>query len=131
MYIIIVGCGEVGLRLAQSLSQGQDNVVVIDSKRRALERLGARFNGRTIVGDALDLEILQEAGLDGCDVLFVLTGNENLNLVVGQTAQKLYKMNKVVIQVQSFSKEDIFRKKGLIIVNRTNLFLDKFKECIS
>ena len=130
MYIIIVGCGEVGLRLAQELALGQDDIVVIDTSRRALERLGARFNGRSIHGDGLDLEVLTEAGINSCDVVFVLTGNETLNLVIGQVAQKTFKVKKAAVQVHSLAKEEIFRKKGLIIINRTNLFLDKFKQCI-
>jgi len=130
MYIIIVGCGSVGLRLAQDLSLSRDNVVVIDKSREALGRLGNRFNGRTLIGDALDLNILQEAGVHTCDASFILTGNENLNLVIGQVAQKIFKVKKVIIQMHSFSKEKVFRKHGLIIINRTNLFLEKFKNCL-
>ena len=131
MYIVIVGCGSVGLRLAQDLSLSKDNVVVIDKSRDALGKLGARFNGRTIIGGALDLNVLQEAGMHSCDATFVLTGNENLNLVIGQVAQKTFKVKKVIIQMHSFSKEKIFRREGLIIINRTNLFLDKFKHSIA
>ena len=130
MYIIIVGLGSVGLRLAQDLSLSKDNVVVIDKNMDALAKLGSRFNGRTIVGDALDLGVLQEAGMQACDAVFVLTGNENLNLVIGQVAKKTFKVKKVIIQMHSFSKEELYRKQDLIIINRTNLFLDKFKDCI-
>jgi len=104
--------------------------VVIDKSREALGRLGNRFNGRTLIGDALDLNILQEAGVHTCDASFILTGNENLNLVIGQVAQKIFKVKKVIIQMHSFSKEKVFRKHGLIIINRTNLFLEKFKNCL-
>ena len=130
MYIIIVGLGSVGLRLAQDLSLSKDNVVVIDKNREALVKLGNRFNGRTIIGDALDVSVLQEAGMKACDAVFVLTGNENLNLVIAQVAQKIFKVKKVVVQMHSFSKEELYKKQDLIIINRTNLFLDKFKDCI-
>ena len=131
MYIIIIGCGEVGSRLAKDLSSGKDNVVVIDRSRKALKKLGVRFNGRTLRGDGLDLETLEEAGITSCDVIFVLTGNEDLNLVIGQVAKRMYKVKKVVVQAHSYYKEEIFKNKELVIVNRTNLFLDKFKQCIS
>ena len=130
MYIIIVGCGNVGQRLAQEFSLSKDNVVVIDKSREALGRLGGRFNGKTIIGDALDTSVLEQAAMYSCDAAFVLTGNENLNLVIGQVAKKIFKVKKVIIQMHSFSKEEVFKKQGLIIINRTNLFLDKFKNCL-
>lgn len=130
MYIIIVGCGDIGYRLSLEFSSGDDNIVVIDKNRRATENLGTRFNGRIIIGDALDVDVLREANMDTADIVFVLTGNENLNLVIGQLAQKMFKVKKVVVQVRSFLKEEVFKKKGLIIINRTNFFLDKFKKCI-
>jgi len=130
MYIIIVGCGDVGSKLARDLSTGKDNVVVVDRSRKALKKLGLRFNGRALRGDGLDIETLEEAGITSCDVMFMLTGDEDLNLVVGQVAKKMYKVNRVVVQAHSYYKEEIFRNKELVIVNRTNLFIDKFKQCI-
>ncbi|MBN2120235.1 MAG: TrkA family potassium uptake protein [Candidatus Omnitrophica bacterium] len=130
MYIIIVGCGSVGAKLAQDFSLSRDNVVVIDKSRKALGRLSVPFNGRTLIGDAMDLKILQESGISSCDAIFVLTGNENFNLVLGQIAQKMFKVKKVIVQMFSFSKEEAFKKKDLVIINRTNLFLGRFKECI-
>jgi len=49
MYIIIIGCGEIGAGLAMELAAGKDDVVVIDHTRESLAQLGTRFNGRTIV----------------------------------------------------------------------------------
>ena len=130
MYIIIIGCGRVGAKLAQDFSLSKDDVVVIDKSRKALGRLAAPFNGRTIIGDALDQTVLHEAGIEHCDAIFILSGNEDFNLVVGQVAQKMFGVKKVIVQVFSFPKEAAFRDKGLTIINRTNLFLDKFKDCL-
>jgi len=130
MYIIIVGCSEIGSRLAKSFSSGKDNVVVIDKSRRALKNLGPGFNGRAVNANGGDLGVLKEAGIESADVLVVLTSNENLNLVIAQAAKKIYNVKKAVVQIQSPQKEEVFKKKGIIMVNRTNLFLDEFKQCI-
>ena len=130
MHIIIIGCGDLGARLAQDLSLGKDNIVIIDTSRNALKKLGMHFNGRTLRGDGLDPKILEEAGVNSCDLVFVLTGNEDLNIVIAEAVQKMYKVNKVVIQINSLFKEDLVAKKGIITVNRTNLFLEQFKKCI-
>ena len=130
MYIIIIGCGQVGSKLAQDFSASKADVVVIDKSRKALSRLAAPFNGRTIIGDALDLNTLHEAGIESCDAIFILTGNENFNLVIGQVAQKMFKVKKVIVQMFSFPKEAVFQNKGFTIINRTNLFLGTFKDCL-
>ncbi|RLE46225.1 TrkA family potassium uptake protein [Candidatus Woesearchaeota archaeon] len=130
MYIIIIGCGELGIKLAEELSWDKHDVVVIDKKLSALRKLGSNFNGQTISADALDLEVLKTAGIERAEVLFLLTGNDNLNLVIGQLAKKMFKVRKVIVQVFSFSKERVFKNKGLIIINRNNLFLDRFKEAL-
>lgn len=131
MYIIIVGCGDVGSRLAQELSQGKDNVVVIERSLYALGKLGSRFNGQTLIGDGMDVKILQEAGIENCDVLFALTDNDNLNLVIAQIAQKIFGVKKVVLQVRDFDKEVFARSRGLTVINRNTYFLEMFKRCIS
>ena len=61
-YIIIVGCGKTGKTLALELAQAH-NVVVIDRSRRALDSLGETFNGKKILGDALNVAVLEEAGI--------------------------------------------------------------------
>ncbi|MCD6539372.1 MAG: NAD-binding protein [Candidatus Omnitrophica bacterium] len=130
MYIIIIGCGELGVKLAEELSLDKHDVVVIDKRRSALRKLGSNFNGQTISADALDLEVLKTAGIEKADALFLLTGNDNLNLVIGQLAKKVFKVRKVIVQVFSFFKEEVFKNKDLIIINRNNLFLDRFKEAL-
>ncbi len=130
MYIIIIGCGELGVKLAGELSLDKHDVVVIDKRLSALRKLGSNFNGQTIRADALDLEVLKTAGIEKADVLFLLTGNDNLNLVIGQLAKKVFKVRKVIVQVFSFSKEEVFRNKGFTIINRSNLFLDRFREAL-
>ncbi len=130
MNIIIVGCGDLGSRLGENLSLGKDNVIVIDVSRRALKRLGLNFNGKAQRGDGLDPEVLEEAGIKSTDILFSLTGNEDLNIVIGQVAQKIYKVEKVIVQLHSAFKEEMVGKKGIVAVNRTNLFLEEFKKCI-
>jgi trk system potassium uptake protein len=130
MNIIIVGCGELGSRLAENLSKGKDNIVVIDTSRKALKKLGIQFNGQAQQGDGLDPVVLERAGIESGDILFSLTGDEDLNLVIGQAAKKMYGVSKVIIQLHSSFKEGLAAKKGLIAVNRTNLFLEEFKKCI-
>lgn len=129
-YIIIVGCGKVGKELALEFSSA-DNVVVVDKNLKNLDSLGDDFNGKKIWADALDINTLDEAGVKEADAIFLLTGNDNLNLVVGKVAKRKYKIGKVVLQVNDAMKQRIFREEGLTIINRTYLIVDVLKKSIS
>ena len=128
-YIIIVGCGKTGRALALEFSQAH-NVVVIDRNRNVLKTLGQDFNGKKVVGDALNLEILEAAGIKEADALVLVTGNDNLNLVIGKIAREKYKVGKVALQVYDLRKKKLFAKEGLIIVDRTYLLVEVFRKCI-
>jgi trk system potassium uptake protein TrkA len=57
MYIIVVGCGKVGSNLAKELSIENHNVVVIDNDPERFKLLGSGFNGKTVLGVAIDEDI--------------------------------------------------------------------------
>ena len=130
MNILIVGCGRIAQHLAREFSRGEDNVVVIDKNRQALSALGERFNGQAIFGDAIEQETLEKAGIKNADIVFVITGDDNLNLVIAQIALKIYKRKKVITQVYDNQKSELFKDKGFVIVNRTRIFLETFKQYI-
>ncbi|MCK5491601.1 MAG: NAD-binding protein, partial [Candidatus Omnitrophica bacterium] len=83
-----------------------------------------------IWADALDVKALEDAGIKDSDIVYLLTGNDNINLVVGKVIKKKYGVKKVVLQVNDTMKKKIFTEEGLIIFNRTHLFVEVLKECI-
>ena len=129
-YIIIVGCGKTGKELALELSK-TENVVIVDKNLKSVDSLGDDFNGKKIWGDALDLNTLEDAGVKEADSIFLLTGNDNLNLVVGKVVKRKYKIKNVALQVNDVIKKRLFREEGLTIVNRTYLIVEVLKKCIS
>jgi len=129
-YIVIIGCGKIGKGLAFELSKGE-NVVVVDRSLRNLDSLGDDFNGKKIWADAMDTVTLEKAGIKEASVVFLLTGNDNLNLVVGKVIKRKYGVQKVVLQVNDATKEKIFKEHGLSIINRTNLVVEVLRKCIS
>lgn len=129
-YIVIIGCGKIGKGLALELSK-EENVVVVDRSLRNLDSLGDDFNGKKIWADAMDTATLEKAGIKEANVVFLLTGNDNLNLVVGKVIKRKYGVQKVVLQVNDATKEKIFKEQGLSIINRTNLVVEVLHKCIS
>jgi len=86
-YIIIIGCGKTGKNLALELSK-DNNVVVIDKSLRRLDSLDDDFNGKKIWADALDIDTLEKAEAKGASAVYLLTGNDNINLVVGKVVKE-------------------------------------------
>lgn len=127
--LVIIGCGKTGAELAKEFSRFC-NVTVVDKNMRALDSLGDNFNGRKILGDALDIKVLELAEIKETDAVVLVTGNDNLNLVVGKIVKDRYKVKKVVLQIYDTAKREIFQDKDLIIIDKTSLLVKVFKECI-
>ncbi|MCF7908390.1 MAG: NAD-binding protein [Candidatus Omnitrophica bacterium] len=128
-YVVVVGCGKIGTELALELSK-TENVVAVDKSLKKLDSLGDDFNGKKIWADALDINTLENAGISEANVVYLLTGNDNLNLVVGRVARRKYDVKKVIVQVNDAMKKKIFSEEGLSIVNKTYLIVEVLKKCI-
>lgn len=128
-YIIIIGCGKTGKDLAYELAK-TENVVVVDKSLKNLDSLGDDFNGKKIWADALDINTLEKAEVKDADAVYLLTGNDNLNLVVSKVIKRKYGVKKIVLQVNDAMKKKIFKEEGLTIVNRTYLIVEVLKKCI-
>jgi trk system potassium uptake protein TrkA len=130
MYIIIVGCGRVGSELASLLSSENNNIVVIDRKQSAFERLGSAFNGLTLLGNGFDLELLKQAGIEKADALCALTNGDNTNLIAAQVAKKIFKVPKAIARVYDPQRAAIYSALGLDIISGTLLFASMLRDKI-
>ena len=81
MKIIVVGCGDVGAGLAQTLAQRTHQVTVVDINPDAFERLGSSFKGRTVLGIGFDRDVMIQAGVERVDGLAAVTSSDETNVV--------------------------------------------------
>jgi trk system potassium uptake protein TrkA len=130
MYVIIVGCGRVGSELAKLLSSEGHNVVIIDKKQEAFDRLGGTFNGVTMVGNGFDLELLKQAGIEKTDTFCAVTNGDNTNLISAQVAKKIFKVPKVLARVYDPQRAHIYTALGLDIISGTILFASMLRDKI-
>ncbi|HHY96062.1 MAG TPA: TrkA family potassium uptake protein [Firmicutes bacterium] len=114
MYVIVAGCGNLGAELARTLADEGQDVVVIDRDRTAFERLGSAFDGVTVTGTAIDEDVLRQAGIERADALAAVTGSDQVNLMVGQVATRVFGRKQVVVRVSDPALEDLYRRLGLI-----------------
>ena len=89
--IVVVGAGNIGLRVAKQIEATPGMRCKMIENNRARAEQAAEELDRTIVlnGDALNLEILAEAGIAEADAIVALTNDDRANLLSCALAAQL------------------------------------------
>ena len=88
MNIIIVGCGKVGSTIAEHLHDEGHSIVVVDRRADKLETLSNKIDIMTVEGNGATNSILNEAGIENCDLLIAVTSLDEVNLYCCLIAKK-------------------------------------------
>ncbi|MDH7577798.1 MAG: NAD-binding protein [Bacillota bacterium] len=121
MHVIIVGSGRLGSLLAQILSTEGHDVVVIDRESSAFARLGSGFNGTTLAGTGIDIDVLRKAGIETADGLAAVTTDDSTNVMAAQVAKELFRVPKVIARIYDPEREQIYHEFGLETVSPITL----------
>lgn len=127
MHVVIAGCGRVGSQLATLLAGEGHDVVVIDKNEGSFRRLGSNFSGKTLQGNAYDLDDLKEAGIENADVFCALTNLDNTNIMASQVAKKIFKVPEVIGRLYNPERLATYQKLGLSMVCGTILVAQEVK----
>ncbi|MFK5984864.1 MAG: Trk system potassium transporter TrkA [Pseudomonadota bacterium] len=119
MKIIILGAGQVGASLAETLSHENNDISVVDNDNKKLELLRDRLDINTIFGLASHPDILLQAGGPDAEMLIAVTNSDEVNMVACQIAYTLFHTPTRIARVRSskyLAKEkEIFNDKALPI----------------
>lgn len=113
MYLVILGCGKLGSTVANLLSREKHNIVVIDKDSSGFHLLDPAFNGITILGNGIDVDVQRKAGVDGADAFIAVSGNDATNLMAAQVARRVYHVPKVLARVSDSENEGLYRYFGI------------------
>lgn len=89
MKIVIAGGGKVGYAIAKYLSVENSDVVVIDKRDVAIERINNNLDVMCIKGSCTSLKVLMEAGVNESDIFIAVTDSDELNMLCSLAAKKL------------------------------------------
>jgi voltage-gated potassium channel len=96
-HFIICGCGRVGKNVAKELYLTQREFVMTDIDESALSEFMPDMKGTPYLeGDCTDDEFLLELGIERAKGIFVVSGNDNTNLVICLSARQLNPDIKIV-----------------------------------
>lgn len=101
MKIIILGAGQVGSSVAESLVSEENEIHVIDMDSARLRQLESRFDLRTVAGNAALPSVLRQAGAQDADLLIAVTQSDQTNLCACRTAETLFRIPIKVARLRS------------------------------
>ncbi len=119
MKALVVGCGRVGASLARTLDGAGWDVAVVDEREDALDRLGDGWRQGFVVGQGIDLDVLEEAGIGDADTVVAATDGDNTNIVIAQVARLRYEVDRVAARIQDPARAEFYRGRGIEIVSPT------------
>ena len=132
MKCLIVGCGRVGGLLAGRLDSEGHEVTVIDENTAAFAKnLPQSFNGATVLGNGIDMDVLRGAGIAETDVFVIVTQGDNRNLMGAQIAKEIFGVRRVLCKVNDPIRAQTYRSRGIETWSRTTILSELIHEIIT
>lgn len=87
--VMIVGGGQIGYSVAKSIEMEDINVTVIEKDERRCFELAEKLNNSVILnGDGTSLPLLQEEGIENCDVFVTASHEDEVNVMAALISKK-------------------------------------------
>jgi trk system potassium uptake protein len=118
---VIVGCGRVGSVIADAFDRAGHQVIVLDQKTSAFDRLPGAFKGAAVRGDGTDEDTLRRAGAADADVFMALTEGDNRNVMAAQLATEALGAGQVIAKINDPLRASAYAELGIATLCRTNL----------
>ncbi|MEB3430010.1 NAD-binding protein [Citroniella saccharovorans] len=120
MNIIVVGAGKVGRQIIGELSDSCD-IVLIENSEKIIEDITSEYDIQSILGNAVNVDVLKEAGAKNADIFISVTGSDELNIISSMIANKLGAKSTVArVRSPEYSKSAKFLSSSLNITKLIN-----------
>jgi trk system potassium uptake protein TrkA len=116
--IVILGAGQVGSSVAESLVSERNDITVIDLEPERLRALEDRLDLRTVQGSGGHPSVLKQAGIEDADLLIAVTQSDDTNLVACRLAARLFNVPRRIARLRStdyLSNEKVIGEEGFDI----------------
>ncbi len=133
MKIIIVGCGKVGVTLAEQLNNEGHDITLIDQNSSVLESVVDSIDVMGVVGNGAVSKIQMEAGIEDADLLIATTNSDELNMLCCLIAKKAGNCHTIArIRKPEYSTEINYLREELnlsLAINPELAAARKFPDC--
>ncbi len=107
-HAIILGCGDVGIRVVETLQNANVSFTVVDSNAKNFE--GANYD--FIVGNATDEDILREAGMERASTVIITLSDDTDIIFATLIARGLNPRSAILARANSYRSIDKIYKAG-------------------
>ena len=128
MKIVIAGGRNKAKFLIESLQKKSHHLIVIHPDQSYCDNLASDYQIPNIYGEPTKKYVLEDADIQGADVLIALTANDADNFIICQMAQKLFFVKKVVCVVTNPGNVEIFKNLGVHTVISATYMVAKLIE---
>ncbi|HBR96207.1 MAG TPA: Trk system potassium transporter TrkA [Gammaproteobacteria bacterium] len=101
MKIIVLGAGQVGSTVANSLAKENNDITVVDTNADVLNDLHNTLDIRTIQGSGSHPAILKDAGAEDADMIVAATNADEVNMVACQIAYSMFRTPTKIARIRS------------------------------
>ena len=124
MYVLIVGAGKVGLNLGRELRAKGHEVTLIESDAGRFAAVEEEFEHQAQYGDGSELWVLERAGVERCEMVIAVTGDDEDNMLISQVAKEKYLVEHTIARVNNPRNLEHFELLGIRpAVSATDLIL--------
>jgi trk system potassium uptake protein TrkA len=136
MFVIIIGGGKVGTRLATLLLAGSHRVALVENRDIAVRKLQNAFkNNSSIIcaGSGTDPELMESLGARQADVVAAVTGSDESNLVASSLAKTEFGVPRTIARINDPRNDWLFTPEmGVdVAVNQADLIAHLIAEEMS
>lgn len=89
MNIAIVGVGKLGVKVCETLAEGDYAITLVDMNAELLDKLSQQFDVMTVNEDGRDIGVLKEIEIGNYDYVIAASGSDETNMIVGRFAKEL------------------------------------------
>lgn len=115
LYVVIMGGGRLGLKLAKKLIDDGHNLTVIERDEERCDYLSSEIDDLVLCGTATDKTTLENAEISTADAFVAATGHDESNLLAASMARKLG-AKKIIARLNEPQHEPVFASNDFISV---------------
>ncbi len=131
MRVVILGCGRVGSGLAVDYDRSGHSVSIVDIRNEAFQRfLPPDFRGDAVLGNGIDEDVLQRAGIDQADAFAAVTDDDDVNIMAAQVAKLIFQVPRVICRIYDRERNETFRALGLETVAPVEIAASRIKDLV-
>lgn len=102
MKILILGAGQVGSSLGQTLSQKDDNeVILVDTDEKRLDNIRKHADVATVLGNASHPSVLEKAQARDADIFIACTHYDEINLLACDIGKRLFGVKQCIARLRN------------------------------